>query len=123
MDLLLAATTGPLRGKTWPVGGTPLLIGRGAACDVVINDALVSRKHCQLVCQDGVAYLLDLGSRNHPLVNGKPYTNGVIRPGDTIALGQCTFVLAEVAVSDGTQAPGKTKIPPTPYGENIGSIL
>jgi hypothetical protein len=59
------------------------LIGRGADCQLALDDPLVSRRHaCIRVDEDGTATLEDLGSRNGVLLNGvridkpEPLTDG-----------------------------------------------
>jgi hypothetical protein len=44
---LLVAKAGPLDGRRWPLS-TPIVIGRGANCDIVIDDRQVSRFHARL---------------------------------------------------------------------------
>ncbi len=47
-----------------PDGDRPLLIGRGRACDLVLRDESVSRRHAELHRVDGRWMLRDLGSTN-----------------------------------------------------------
>lgn len=69
-----------------------LIIGRDAACDIVINDPKVSRNHCQLVLKDdGTFLIVDLGSSNGTYVNGQRISGEVrlssldsVRIGDTV---------------------------------------
>ena len=44
----LVAKTGGRRGTNWPLGESPLVIGRASTCDVVIAEDWVSRRHCEL---------------------------------------------------------------------------
>ncbi|HUH04349.1 MAG TPA: sigma 54-interacting transcriptional regulator [Kofleriaceae bacterium] len=69
----------PLRG-----GG----IGRGEDNVVQLSDLAVSRSHCLLDLRDGRLCLVDDGSRNRTLVNGKPVQVHVLQEGDEIALGK-----------------------------------
>lgn len=66
-----------------------ITIGRGGECSVVINDAKVSRMHAQLVQDDeGRISLVDLGSTNGTLVNGKRITGEIrLNPGDEVCIG------------------------------------
>jgi hypothetical protein len=45
-------------------GDRPLLIGRGRACDLVLRHETVSRRHAELLREDGRWMLRDLGSTN-----------------------------------------------------------
>jgi pSer/pThr/pTyr-binding forkhead associated (FHA) protein len=64
-----------------------LLIGRHPACDVVVADASVSRRHAQLTFRDGVWVLQDLASTNGTTVNGERVGRAALRAGDIVALG------------------------------------
>ena len=46
-------------------------IGRAPDCDVVVNDASVSRRHAEIRWHDGAWHLHDLGSRNGTYVDGE----------------------------------------------------
>jgi FHA domain len=64
-----------------------LLIGRHPACDVVVVDPSVSRRHAQLTFRDGIWVLQDLASTNGTTVNGERVGRTTLHPGDTISLG------------------------------------
>jgi hypothetical protein len=69
-----------------PPGET--LIGRSAACQVTIEDPLLSRQHGRFRVERGQATFEDLGSRNGSFVNGQPVTGVVpLKDGDRIRLG------------------------------------
>ncbi|MEO3784264.1 DUF1707 and FHA domain-containing protein [Actinocorallia sp. B10E7] len=72
-----------------------VLVGRAPGCQFVLTDLTVSRFHAEIqVCEDGWM-LSDLGSMNGTKVNGHRLTGpAVIRPGDQVAFGDCTFVAA-----------------------------
>jgi hypothetical protein len=68
--------------------GAPLIsIGRASDNDVIVDDAMVSRHHCQLKLQHGAYSLADLGSRNGSYVNGQPVSEIALGPGDQIRIG------------------------------------
>ena len=52
------------------LGGALISIGRASDNDVIVDDPLVSRHHCQLKLQHGAYGFADLGSRNGSWVNG-----------------------------------------------------
>lgn len=64
-----------------------LLVGRHPACDVVVDDPTVSRRHAQLTFRDGVWVLQDLASSNGTTVNGEPVVRTTLRSGDVLELG------------------------------------
>ena len=68
--------------------GAPLIsIGRGAENDLILDDAQVSRHHCQLKLQQGAYSLTDMGSTNGSYVNGQRISEIALGPGDIIELG------------------------------------
>jgi hypothetical protein len=64
-----------------------LLVGRHPACDVVLADPSVSRRHAQLTFRDGVWMLQDLASTNGTSVNGERVGRTTLRAGDVISVG------------------------------------
>jgi DNA-binding NtrC family response regulator len=95
VSLQLVAIAGPLQGKSWPIGATTLVIGRDRDCHVHLHEPLASRRHCQLVPQDGALRLEDLGARNPVLVNGQPCRSRSIGVGDTLSFGEERFLVAQ----------------------------
>ncbi len=77
-----------------PGGGT---VGRSHDCDVVLDDAGVSRRHAEIRPAPGGWTLADLGSTNGVRVNGQEL-RGVcaLHPGDRVELGS-TEIVFEVA--------------------------
>lgn len=65
----------------------PVVIGRLSTNDVVIGDPNVSRRHAQLRQQGGHWVLVDLGSTNGTVVNGKLAKEHRLKDGDRIAFG------------------------------------
>lgn len=51
--------------------GETLVIGRRADCDLVLDDAKISRKHAMVRWQDNAYWLFDLGSSNGSYLNGR----------------------------------------------------
>jgi pSer/pThr/pTyr-binding forkhead associated (FHA) protein len=73
--------------------GAQLLIGRSSACQIVLGDDTVSRRHAELRFEDGRWLLRDLGSSNGTYVNGRLVTEAEVRAGDVIHLGGCKLKL------------------------------
>ncbi len=95
----LVMHSGPTPGKTFPLEGDVLTIGREAGNQIIINDAEVSRKHSQLVFQGGKYVLTDLGSTNGTFVNGQRLTGQhVLLSGEIISLGEQINLLYEAIV-------------------------
>jgi pSer/pThr/pTyr-binding forkhead associated (FHA) protein len=65
-----------------------IVIGRGLDNDVVLPDEpRISRQHARIEFKYGQFLLTDLNSSNGTAVNGRPITQIVLAPGDTISLG------------------------------------
>jgi hypothetical protein len=64
-----------------------VLIGRSSACQLVLADDTVSRRHAELRAEDGRWLLRDLGSSNGTWVNGRRVIEAEVRPGDLVQLG------------------------------------
>jgi hypothetical protein len=65
-----------------------LVVGRDAACDVVLHDPRISRRH--LACEidpAGAVSFRDLASTNGVLLNGRHCASGALRAGDIVRIG------------------------------------
>lgn len=89
----LVVTAGPQEGKIFPLQPYTMTIGRRDTCDLVINDASVSRRHAQIAYRGGEYIITDLGSTNGVYVNGVRVGTKVLAPGDAIKMGTtlCVF--------------------------------
>ena len=69
------------------------MLGRSPACNVTIEDPLVSREHARIEVSDSGAAIRDLGSRNGVTINGV-HLDGVrlLRDRDRIRIGLQEFV-------------------------------
>lgn len=64
----LVAVSGPDSGRSLPLRPGRLVLGRGAGCDLILQDPDVSRRHCQIeVAPEGVL-VRDLSSTNGTVV-------------------------------------------------------
>ncbi|HTX55617.1 MAG TPA: FHA domain-containing protein [Candidatus Acidoferrales bacterium] len=75
----------------------PLTIGRDRACDLVLADPEVSRRHARLETEGGVVYLRDLESRNGTFLNARAL-EGVVetREGDVIDVGATRLIVEKL---------------------------
>src|SRR5690242_7602314 len=93
-------------------------IGRQSNCTIPLKDSTLSRLHCEVILAGTVATLVDKGSRNGTLLNGKKIEAQVLQPGDKIQIGATTLwydkknVAAE-APKTSAVAPGSAAPPPS----------
>jgi hypothetical protein len=75
-------------GRRLVVGPGGVTIGRSRSCDVVLEDANVSRRHAEVRARGGGWIVADLGSTNGVAVNGVRLERPqALRPGDRIEIG------------------------------------
>jgi hypothetical protein len=74
-------------GRRTPLAGARAVIGRSRDCEIVLSDPNVSRRHAEVVPDDGGWWVIDLGSTNGIKVNGARAERAELRPGDVITLG------------------------------------
>jgi pSer/pThr/pTyr-binding forkhead associated (FHA) protein len=72
-----------------------ILIGRHPDCDVRIESAKVSRRHCCVAMAYDRLLIRDLGSRNGTRVNGRLLEECRLQPGDELAIGPIIFRLEQ----------------------------
>lgn len=73
-------------------------IGRVPGCDLVLDDATVSKHHAQVRCDAG-PLIEDMNSTNGTYVNGRPVDGPTaLRRGDRIGLGAAKIVFLGLAV-------------------------
>jgi Stage II sporulation protein E (SpoIIE)/FHA domain len=66
----------------------PVIVGRTAPADIVLDDTTVSRRHCRLSRADGHVVLEDLGSTNGTRINGAPVKSPtMLEGGDVVGIG------------------------------------
>jgi predicted component of type VI protein secretion system len=75
-----------------------LLIGRHPECDVRIELAKISRRHCCLALAYDRVIIRDIGSRNGVRVNGQVVQLSRLTPGDEVAIGPLIYRLVEEIV-------------------------
>jgi hypothetical protein len=81
-----------ISGRKEEITSPRVVLGRSRTCDVHVADVNVSRRHAE-IRQEGTAYwVVDLGSTNGTLLNGKRVDRERLHDGDTITLGSSDVV-------------------------------
>ena len=106
---VLRGVSGPYFGKVIPVAGR-LVIGRGNDCDLVLDEAEMSRRHAMVEVTPAGIWLRDLGSANGTYVNGVQVRDAVLFTGDQLAFDRNRFLI---------EAPGT---PTRPAGLDVAEI-
>ena len=82
---------GPLRGQSRPITTTDLLIGRGSACDIRLEDRSVSRIHARLRYAQGAWFIQDQGSSGGTFVNDEMIQAKRLKLDDRVTIGDTSF--------------------------------
>ncbi len=104
--------------QQWRGNGGRMTIGSHASNDVVINDATVSRFHCELkVLGDGV-WVTDLDSRNGTIVDGMRVKEAMLRHGHVLRLGRAGLRFERLAERETLEVS-----PRSAFGSLVGTSL
>lgn len=99
MALRLVAVTGSP--SLVVTSGQTFVVGRGATCDLPVQDPTVSRRHAEIELAGAGVRVRDLGSTNGTWLNGVRVIDALATPGARVAFGKVDFnvVAAESPVS------------------------
>lgn len=78
-------------GRRNVLAGHQVVIGRSRECDVVLDDANVSRRHAELRAEGGRWRISDLGSTNGVKVNRRRVEDVALQHGDRVTIGLTDF--------------------------------
>ena len=92
---LVVRAGGGRAGESFELAGLRTLIGRSPDCHVFLDDVTVSRRHAEILHQDGRYEIRDLGSLNGTFVNRRRIENAVLATDDEVQIGKyrMTFLL------------------------------
>jgi DNA segregation ATPase FtsK/SpoIIIE, S-DNA-T family len=90
--VVLRAVGGALRGQEFQLPKGHWRIGRDAGNDIVLDDALVSKRHARIEVGTHIE-LVDLGSSNGILVDGELVMRLTVVPGQPFTIGDSEFVV------------------------------
>jgi len=86
------------------IGTEPVIVGRNAQCQIVLEDAKISAVHAEFVATEQGVRVRDLGSRNGIFVGG-------VRVGEVFLLASCKLRLGETELSFEPARPEKIILP------------
>ncbi|GAA5212114.1 FtsK/SpoIIIE domain-containing protein [Microbacterium kyungheense] len=78
--------SGPLAGSELPLRAGSNVVGRDPGADVVLDDALVSKRHARINVDAGIE-IIDLGSANGLVMGGEQIARTSLSPDDVVLLG------------------------------------
>jgi uncharacterized RDD family membrane protein YckC len=78
-----------------PLARALLSIGRDPSNDVVLPDAMVSRRHAVIECRGSQYFIRDCNSSNGSLVNGDRVSERGLKDGDLVAIGTARLLFRE----------------------------
>ena len=100
----LTVQKGAAKGKTYPLVGKVVSLGSAPENNIRVLDGGVSGKHAGVAIDDNKFEIVDLGSKNGVLVNGKKTPRRFLRNGDVITLGMTEFKFESSVVSADDEA-------------------
>jgi ABC transport system ATP-binding/permease protein len=74
--------------------GSVKTIGRSPGAEFIVEAALVSRLHCQLIATADSLQVKDLGSTNGTFVNGKRVKTAELHDGDKLSVGRLELIVS-----------------------------
>ena len=84
----LVIVAGEHAGRRFELGAKPIVIGRVAPADLVIDDSQISRNHCRVSLVQDEVFVTDLGSSNGTMVDGLRIANtGFLPAGARLQIG------------------------------------
>lgn len=119
----LIITKGPNKGQVFDVESATCPIGRAHSNRVVLYDRRVSARHATIEGSDDAYQIRDLGSSNGTYVNGVLVTSAVLRPGDTVHLGDTELAFGHVPEPAEPEAPFRVIQSPSEGSSAIHATL
>ena len=109
MGHTLQVLQGSQAGREYALVRDRILVGRDAACQIIIVDRAASRRHARLTRVGDDYTIEDLGSRNQTYVNGQPISSRVrLENNDQIRIGETLFLYHSPQPASAEQQTGYT---------------
>ena len=96
---------GPDAGRRIEFRAGTTTLGRSSDNDVTLLDPVLSRHHCRFECSGAALKVVDLESANGTILNGMEVRESLVRPGDTIQIGDTVLKISAGAAEASVAAP------------------
>jgi len=103
----LVVLSAGMAGRTHELNAERTTVGRLEDNMFALTEPSVSSHHCELITKGDVVTVRDLNSTNGTFINGEKITEAVLKPGQTLRLGQIEMRLD----SDTAPAPAPASAP------------
>ncbi len=113
----LVVLSAGLNGRTHELNVDTTTIGRVDDNTFQIADPSVSSHHCEILLRGTDVVVRDLGSTNGSFINGDKISESVLKPGQTLRLGQIEMQL----LTEGMPMPAPKAPAPAPAPAPVGS--
>ncbi|MBY0233007.1 MAG: protein kinase [Gemmataceae bacterium] len=126
MSLELHVIAGPDKGRTFVLNtGAGLMLGRSAQAQYQLNDPRVSRNHCAVVLEEGVASVVCNGGSGGTMVNGQKAEKQKLKPGDVVQVGdtQLRLVLGDAGAGVAEAQSAGAKAAPAKKADNLEALV
>lgn len=84
--------------QTVALGARPVVVGAHRDCDLILEDAQVSRRHAELSATESGVRVRDLGSTNGTFWRGSRITESIVPTGSSVRFGQTSVQVAAAEV-------------------------
>jgi pSer/pThr/pTyr-binding forkhead associated (FHA) protein len=115
----LQVLSGALTGQSYELRVDKNTLGRVEDNTIQIADPSVSSHHCEILLRGDDVVIKDLNSTNGTFINGDRIAEMVLKPGQTLRLGQIDFRLDDgtpLPTPSATTASAAPPMPPAPTG-------
>jgi two-component system, cell cycle response regulator len=90
---IVRVLSGPQTGLSRMLDKEEIVVGRGTACDVMLADSALSRRHCRILCTSEGPVIEDLGSSNGTFVDGQAISQPLLlQEGSRVQVGRHTVL-------------------------------
>jgi pSer/pThr/pTyr-binding forkhead associated (FHA) protein len=108
----LVVLTQSMAGRSCDLIAERTTVGRVEDNTFQIAEPSVSSRHCEILLQGSDILIKDLGSTNGTFINGEKITEGVLKPGQTLKLGNVELKLDVPGAT--ASAPAASSAAPAP---------